>query len=419
MQRSLKVHWKRHVPGIAYTVIAWMFAVSLFGFVRRFGLQQPEFQNAIGVTWRIDMIAHLVAGILIGLASGIVNVALDTKLVRRLPFGITIIVKSLSFGAVFTAAFTLNLFLLDSLVPGAISIMSRLGDGGARAFIVVAFVFAAVVNLVVDFVRQVDRKLGPGVLAKSLIGKYHKPREEQRIFMFLDLTSSTSHAEHLGHIRYSRLLQDCFFDLTDVVTRFHAEVYQYVGDEVVLTWELEAGLENANFIRAQQAFMDILEQKEEYYEATYGFVPEFKAGAHAGRITVAEVGEVKRDIAYHGDVLNTAARIRGKCNEFETPFLISGTLLEMMQHTGGCIFQRIGDVALRGKEKAIGLYAVHQGLTVTHEPDHNSRGHLRNTPAPDRRSVHVTHIPRRPNLPVRDQELYPISHTIHHISGVQ
>jgi hypothetical protein len=35
-----------------------------------------------------------------------------------------------------------------------------------------------------------------------LTGFYHKPRQEMRIFMFLDMRSSTAIAERLGHNNY-------------------------------------------------------------------------------------------------------------------------------------------------------------------------------------------------------------------------
>jgi adenylate cyclase len=43
--------------------------------------------------------------------------------------------------------------------------------------------------------------------------------------MFLDLKGSTTHAERLGHVQFSELIQDCFIDLT-VVIDHQALVYQ-------------------------------------------------------------------------------------------------------------------------------------------------------------------------------------------------
>ena len=43
-----------------------------------------------------------------------------------------------------------------------------------------------------------------------MTGYYQKPKEESKIFMFLDLQSSSKIAELLGHEKYSDFIQDCF-----------------------------------------------------------------------------------------------------------------------------------------------------------------------------------------------------------------
>lgn len=88
--------------------------------------------------------------------------------------------------------------------------------------------------------------------------------------MFLDLRSSTTIAEKLGHKKYSRLIQDSFRDLTESLIRTEAEVYQYVGDEVVLSWPIEKAIENENCLNAHYIFQEVLENRRAYYEAQYG-----------------------------------------------------------------------------------------------------------------------------------------------------
>lgn len=56
--------------------------------------------------------------------------------------------------------------------------------------------------------------------------------------MFLDLSSSTTIAELLGHLKFSYLLQDCFKDLSSCLLENNASIYQFVGDEAVITWEI-------------------------------------------------------------------------------------------------------------------------------------------------------------------------------------
>jgi hypothetical protein len=47
-------------------------------------------------------------------------------------------------------------------------------------------------SVAMSFINLINKKLGPGVLIPMLLGKYRNPREEERIFMFMDLKASTT-----------------------------------------------------------------------------------------------------------------------------------------------------------------------------------------------------------------------------------
>src|SRR5688500_20154043 len=82
------------------------------------------------------------------------------------------------------------------------------------------------------FFLQINHLLGEGTLWKFIRGKYHQPREEERIFMFLDMKSSTTIAEQLGHVRFYTLLNALFHEISQPILQTRAEIYQYVGDEI-------------------------------------------------------------------------------------------------------------------------------------------------------------------------------------------
>jgi len=236
--------------------------------------------------------------------------------------------------------------------------------GEAKGFLAFAFepgsgpiyFYIVTVDVLMLIVRQVNLMLGENNLSKLLRGKFYSPREEERIFMFLDLQSSTKHAENLGHIKYSKMIQDCFNDL-GVVVENEAEIYQYVGDEVILTWQLKAGLRNQNCLNAFFNFKNQLHRKQEYYQRNYKCLPFFKAGLHAGIVTVTEVGKYKKEIAYHGDTINTAARIQGKCNDFNQDFLISQQLKNILGNTN-YNYKELGTIPLQGKDNEVPICAV-------------------------------------------------------------
>ena len=218
-------------------------------------------------------------------------------------------------------------------------------------------IFWSIACMIALFILQINDKFGQGVLINFLLGKYHRPKEDKRIFMFMDLKSSTTYAEKLGHISYSQFIQDCFFDLTEIVLSYEAKIYQYVGDEVVLSWDVDIGINHENCLKTFFAYEDLLQSKSSYYKNKYGVVPEFKAGLNLGPVTVAEVGEIKKELAYHGDVLNTAARIQSKCNDFQEKLLVSEQIKTHFEKQLTYGFEFLGDVILKGKEKSVNMHS--------------------------------------------------------------
>lgn len=289
------------------------------------------------------------------------------KLFRKKPFGTVLIVKSIfyisgififiSIATYISASFILNKDLLH------ISVFERYMHFLSSPKVWAILLYWSFAVLSAFFVLNISDKLGQGVLLNYVLGKYHTPKEENRVFMFLDLISSTKYAEKLGHKRYSMMIQDCYSDLTDAVIECSAQIYQYVGDEVVLTWDKSMGIKNNNCIKAYFEFKQILEMKKNYYESKYECLPKFKAGANYGLVTVAEVGEMKKELAYHGDAINTAARIRSACNSFNKEFLISADLLSILEKVDSDYrVESVGITQLKGKQNFVGVLCVEEKI---------------------------------------------------------
>lgn len=211
------------------------------------------------------------------------------------------------------------------------------------------------VVLITQFTLQVNDKFGQGTLWNIIRGKYHFPQKEKRIFMFVDMQSSTTIAERLGNERYHALLKDFFADITDAIIYNKGQIYQYVGDEVVITWDMKNGLDANHCIRCFFDMREAIQAKADYYRAQYGVVPDFKAGMHYGEVVAGEIGIIKKDITFSGDVLNTAARLQEKCKEFGVHILSSDELLEELPEQN--LFEKIsiGSILFRGKEQRINI----------------------------------------------------------------
>jgi adenylate cyclase len=184
--------------------------------------------------------------------------------------------------------------------------------------------------------------------------------EEERIFMFLDITSSTAIAELLGHIKYFELLNDFFKDVDEPIQKNKGEIYQYVGDEVVVTWPLIAGIQDSNCLNCFFNIVSTIRDLSEDYIKKYDLVPSFKAGMHYGKVSRGTIGTLKREVIYTGDVLNTTSRIEGLCNMYGVNILLSENLIDKLPQDNKYLSKRIGELVLRGKSTKVTLYTYQE-----------------------------------------------------------
>jgi adenylate cyclase len=215
-----------------------------------------------------------------------------------------------------------------------------------------------VAALVGNFVGQVNRLLGRGVLVRLILGRYHRPREETRIFLLVDLKGSTQIAERLGNLRYHTFLKRFIDDATYSAERHGAEVHRYVGDEVIFTWIERKGVADAACVRAVFAIVDAFDAVADEYVDAFGVVPTIWAGLHLGTVVTGDIGSVKHEIAYLGDTLNTAARIEQACREFQRPFLASADVIAAVELPPDVETENLGPIDLRGKRTSVELLAV-------------------------------------------------------------
>ena len=341
---------------------AWVIALVFFDFIRQFGvgsmLKHPElddfFWNNLGLSLFYIFIEAIIAALFY---TKIAHFVFSPRFRRKSYFYIIAyfsLIHIIGFFAVTVSIITISFFVEK---PDYI-FFKYIIEVITNKTLFVILIYSMFIGDILVCTTLIANRFGRGVLLSIMLGKYHRPKEQDRIFMFLDLKSSTTYAEKLGHIQYSEMIQDCFYDLTDSINKHDVEIYQYVGDEAVLTWKVEQGLINNNCIETYYTFQEIIHGKKDYYLNKYGIVPEFKAGVNMGKVTVAEVGVVKREIAYHSDVLNTASRIQDKCNDYGKNILISGSLKNKITKTTGLITDLMGSITLKGKMRTIDVYAV-------------------------------------------------------------
>lgn len=310
------------------------------------------FQEELEFPLYLAYVNSLPGGVLMGVLWVTVDAVLRKYfLFKARTFGIALVVMTFSFVlAIVVVIFLASLVMSNSLEYAISYSIGPIAIGNVLFSLIAAFLLV--------FLQNLDQRMGPGVLFKYLTGKYFKPREEERIFLFMDLKSSTSIAEKLGHASYSEFIQDCYRLLTKPIKETSAEVYQYVGDEVVLSWYSEGDGMGLNCLDFFFQYSAKLRDHHMAFEKRYGAVPIFKAAAHIGKVMVTEVGQIKTEIAFHGDVLNTTSRIQGYCNELSENLLITESLMSRLPKQAFYSFRSHGPISLKGKENHVKVFGV-------------------------------------------------------------
>ena len=204
---------------------------------------------------------------------------------------------------------------------------------------------------------EITDKYGPGMFWLILSGEYHRPKIENRVFIFIDINESTSIAEQLGHEKYFRMLRDFFSDITIPVLANDGEIYQYVGDEVLVTWPntAENKMKSLKFIRNTHYLLERLAKR---YQKKYNHIPRFKAGVHSGEVTAGFVGLIKKELIYSGDTMNTTARIRSMCNDLNQSFILSEDFMQDFEPQQNYHIDKIGTMELKGRAEPIKLFSL-------------------------------------------------------------
>ncbi len=344
-------------------IISWMimgFLITVYDYLvlhtsNSAGLSQ-DYSFLISVARNVGagLIGSILGG---GLMVFYINVKLQDK-----PYGYTLIIVSFFF--LFILAFI-------SVLMGVILVPLKNGKPLSNpetwsAFLTFmkdpshtkALMSWLLVVVITQLLLQINSKFGQANFWNLISGKYNCPKPEHKICMFLDINSSTTIAEQLGDKAYHSLLKDFFADITTPILDNKGSIYQYVGDEVVICWNYEDGLKDEHCIKCFFDMKLYIHKNRDKYQERYGVVPSFKAGIHCGKVIAGEVGIIKRDITYSGDVLNTTSRILSKCGEFKSEVIISSELLSVLKYSKSYITKTLGAIQLKGKSREVVLNSL-------------------------------------------------------------
>ena len=213
-------------------------------------------------------------------------------------------------------------------------------------------------TLIFVIVLQAGGLVGRRTFRNLMLGRYRQPRAERRFFLFVDVIGSTSIAERLGPMQAHRFLAAVFSATAEPVAAQRGEIYQYVGDEIVITWTAEEGVAEARPLRCFFMIEKSLQELKESFQRDFAAEPRLRAALHLGEVIAGEVGVVRRAIVYHGDVMNTASRLEQATRDQGVRFIASDAAMQALGPQADMELKDLGALTLRGRKAPINAWGV-------------------------------------------------------------
>lgn len=165
-----------------------------------------------------------------------------------------------------------------------------------------------------------------------------------------------------------RFLNRVFGLASEPVDEYRGGIHQYVGDEMVVTWSLAAGRAETCPLACFFAIERALDEAAADFRNEFGVTARVRAALHAGQVIAGEVGDSKREIVFHGDVMNTASRLEQMAGELDRRVLASAEAVTRLLGLERYILEDVGMCSVRGREQTLQVYSV--------EPDGAAASHM-------------------------------------------
>ncbi|RKZ00441.1 MAG: hypothetical protein DRQ13_00400, partial [Ignavibacteriae bacterium] len=162
---------------IAIQINFWIIAYVLFFVILYFISKAVTslYPHKVDVNIGENLIVAIIAAIIFGAILGVVDFFVEKKLKRK-SLGVEILIKGILYLAtwyfVTFIGFTIGTSMDAKFVDSPILKYTELFSGN---MFYVSSIYTAVMIVVITFIKQMNKKFGPGVLIPMFFGKYRKP----------------------------------------------------------------------------------------------------------------------------------------------------------------------------------------------------------------------------------------------------
>jgi adenylate cyclase len=198
---------------------------------------------------------------------------------------------------------------------------------------------------------RVAHFVGLRTLLDLIIGTYHRPVEERKVLLFLDINGSTALAERFGALKMRALVRKFLADLSQPIVDHGGEIYLYKGDGLIAIWKWDDAVKGDAILKAVDAMFTAIAREREVYERSFEVAPGFRVGIHGGDVIASEQGDARRSIGIYGDAINIAARMEEAARAHNVRCVMSEVVADALSERRR--FRAIGAEQVKGISAAI------------------------------------------------------------------
>ncbi len=271
------------------------------------------------------------------------------RIFNKLSLIVGVLVKTATVVIFLTTIIILTIYIFY----GHLAFKSIISD--SRLFLGLAF--GLVMFMIFSFIEELHRIIGRKTFFDFLTGSYLRPRKVNRVFLFLDIVGSTTIAEKLTNEKFHLFINDFICDITAILDKNNAEIYKYVGDEVIAVWNIDKKLKHENILNSIVEIENKISQISHNYQKKFNLVPEYRIGIHCGEVIAGEMGNIKKELVYLGDVVNTTSRLVSIAGQLNEKCIFSDQAIALIRCKNDPRFFKHNAVSLKGKTNTLDIYA--------------------------------------------------------------
>ena len=317
---------------------------------------------ADGTSKLYPFVTGAIAGLIGGLTLSVFELYLFSNKISNIKFIWLLTLKSVSYlvlftGIIFNVVVISRMFRLDMTYIEILNTSDfhyYLSKGTFKLEVLYALFF----SFIIIFTTMLNKKMGQGILMNYIKGKYFEPIHEARIILFINIENSNHMIDSLGALKFHKFLNKYFSDLTEPAIARGGIIYEYKEDLMIISWTMNHGLAEANCVNTFFDIQSTIENKRDEYLDEFGFEPRIQGGLHAGSLVTAEIGEIKTQIVFIGNTMNTASRILDTCHRLDIDLLASDQLLGMLGRIKKFKLSSIGKIKMKGKQVDLELFEI-------------------------------------------------------------